>query len=228
MNSTLFLCGWRSDFEPEFSIIKTFPGALKAIHTCILQAVPNTLNEVRNVSTKGTLILDGSTDSLRNLNGCHSFVPNISFFTSLTHGLQTSHTTVPFQPNSILVKVFTRCLICSRKHTSHHDTASSAAEGLGNVARGLDTAIRQNGNTILACKLGHMVDGTCLGPPDRTHFLSRTNRPNTHAHTQSIYSSLNQMEGLNRRHHITTNHIYGWMRFLEVFHNIELIDGITL
>ena len=121
MDAALLLSSWRSDLKTNTTVVELFLGVLKAVDSGILHTVSNTLDEVGDVAAKRSLVLNGTANSLRHLDGSLIVVPNVTLFTSLLHGFEAAHATVSLQSDSVLVEVFARSLVGTSKHRSHHN-----------------------------------------------------------------------------------------------------------
>ena len=228
MDATLLLSSWRSDLESNAATVELFLGILEAVDSGILHTVSNTLDEVRDVSAKRSLILNGTANSLRHLDSSLIVVPNVTLFTSLLHGFKAAHATVSLQSNSVLVEVFARSLVGTGEHRSHHNAGGTARQSLGDMSSRLDAAIGHDGDAVLASKLGHVVDGRGLGTTDRANLLGGADRSDAHTDTKAVGAGLDEMEGLGGGNDVATNDVDVGMSLLKVLDDLKLVRGISL
>ena len=228
MDATLLLSSRRSDLESNAAAVELFLGVLKDVDSGILHTVSNTLDEVGDVSSQRSLILNGAAHSLRHLDGSLIVVPNVTLFTSLLHGFEAAHAAVSLQSNSVLVEVFARSLVGTGKHRSHHDAGGTARQSLGDVSSRLDAAIGHDGDAVLAGELGDVVDGRGLGTTDGANLLGGADRSDAHTDTKAVGASLDEMEGLGGGDDVATDDVDVGVRLLKVLDDLKLVRGISL
>ena len=228
VDTALLLSSWRSDLESQGASVKLLLGILKAVNSSILHPVPYTLDQVGDVSAKRSLVLNSTANALRHLDGRLVVVPHVALLASLLHGLKTAHATVALQSDPVLVEVFAGGLVGTGKHGSHHNARGATRQSLGNVSRGLDTAIGQDGDAVLARELGNVVDGRRLGTADGANLLGGADRSDAHTDTEAVGTGLDEMEGLGGSNDVAADDIDAGVGLLKMLNDLQLVGGIAL
>mmetsp|Transcript_28660 Transcript_28660/g.60493 ORF Transcript_28660/g.60493 Transcript_28660/m.60493 type:complete len:242 (-) Transcript_28660:939-1664(-) len=191
--------------------------------------MPHTLNEVRNVSQQCPLVLHCPRHTLRDLDGSIiPILPNIPLLATLTHSLDGPHPSITLESHPILIKVLARRLVRSGKHTPHHNAGGSQCKGLGDVSRGFNPPIGEDGDAILPREFGHVKDRRGLRTSHRTYLLRGADGSDAHAHSKSVGAGLYEMQCLGGGDDIPGDDLQFRMGLLEMLDNFDLIHGIAL
>ena len=227
VNTSLHLSTGGAHLSTETTISTLLVQISHAVHTQILESMADTLDEVGNVLAQRTLVHDGANHSLGDT---HSGVRagEVSLGRSVLHGLDGSHTTVLLQADTITVEILTGSLLSSSEHASHHDSASTQAEGLGDVTDITNTSIGNHGDTELSAVLGEEVDSRTLSTTDSAHLLGGADGAHTHTNTDTVHTSINEMLALAHSDHVSTNHIDLREGGLQPADHLQLVHGISL
>ena len=123
------------NLETNLSIGGRLVKRLHAVRSHILEAVLDSLNHVRQELKDGTLILDGTRDTLSDAN-CEilSVIALGRASSPLLHCVFRTHATVAFESDSITVKELTRSLIGPCEHGAHHDGRGAERDGFDDMA----------------------------------------------------------------------------------------------
>lgn len=206
--------------------------SLNRVNTNILERVLETSVEVGDKLLDRALVNNRSRDSLGDLDrvrlGVVTLGRAVSAIAGLLHGIQGSHTAVLLQALAIEVEVLAGGLGGSRKETTHHDGRSTKGQGLGDVANVADTAISNDGDTVLGGELGNLVDGSTLGTAAGHDLLGDADRARAHTNTETVGTSSDQASSLLPDNNVSGNDLEIGEGGLDPLDHVDLEGGVTL
>lgn len=219
--------------------------------THVLQRVLETGVEVRQELLDRALVLDGTSDTLGDLDGVAlgevtlgggvlvssdlvglggSFAGSTGNLVLLLvlHGFDGSHSTVALETLAVAVEVVSGRLGGSGEQTTHHDGASAECHGLGDVTDVGDTTIGNNGDAKLGGELGNSVNSGSLGSANSHHLLGDADGAGTHTDTESVSTSSNEAGGLFTGNNITSDNIDVRESLLDPLDHLDLVNRVAL
>jgi len=199
---------------------------LETLLSKILKTVANTKDKVGKIVLDGTLVHDGSGDTLGDANLLLS--GEVADVRSLGHCVDGSHTTILLDTNTVNELVGSRSFLSTGKHRTHHNHGGAKGESFGDVSGVGDTSISPDRDAKLVSKGGDVVDCSGLRTADSTNFLCGANRSNTHTNTEAIASGGNEVGGLAARDDVTANDIKLGEVALDPLDHLQLVHGVTL
>lgn len=232
VDTTLGLGSSSAALKADGAVAHTLLHGIDRVNTDILERVLETSVEVRDKLLDRTLVDDRSRNTLGDLDrvrlGVVTLGRSVSTITGLLHGIERSHTTVLLEALAVQVEVLTGRLGGTGEETAHHDTRGTQSQGLGDVTNVSDTAIGNNGDTVLGSKLGNLVDGSSLRTTAGHNLLSDANGARTHTDTKAVSTGSDQASSLLPDDNVSGNDIDLGVSGLDPLDHLDLEGGVTL
>mmetsp|Transcript_13474 Transcript_13474/g.25973 ORF Transcript_13474/g.25973 Transcript_13474/m.25973 type:complete len:580 (-) Transcript_13474:42-1781(-) len=217
-----------TELEAHGALVEAVVELRDILDTGILESVAHTLGNVREEAGHRSLVNDGSGNTLSDLDDT-LLVSKVALGGSLLHGFDGSHTTVLLEANAVLEVVLSRALFTTGKHGSHHDSRGTEGKSLGDLTRGGDTSISNDGHTVHGSSAGSVVDGGGLSTSDSADLLCGTNGTHTHTDAETIDTGLDEVEALRGGDNVATDDLKVVTELLlDPVDEFELVDGVTL
>ena len=146
----------------------------------VLEAVRDALAQVGDVGRERSFVRDRARDALGDLH--LRLGREVALVRTLRHRFQRAHTSVALQADAVLEEIFSGGFVGPGEHRAHHDAGRAEHQGLDDVARVADAAVRNHGNSARVRIRRHGVDRGRLGPATGTDDLRRADGADAHAH----------------------------------------------
>ena len=232
MNVALLLGRVRPLLEPQLAVGHHLLELGDGVGADVLESVLDAAVEVGQELKDGAFVGDRAADTLGYLElvGLVVEVPvhGRALGVLAVHRLDGAHAAVLLQPDAVVEEVLAGRLGGAGQQRAHHDRARADAEGLDDVADGLDAAVGDDGHAVARRVLGDLVDGRRLGAAHRHHLLRDADGPGAHAHAQPVGAGLDEVARLRHADHVAGHHLELRVRRLYVLDHLDLVDRVAL
>ena len=152
----------------------------------------------------------------------------VTILTAVLHGCDGTHATVYLVFSTLEQLVFSRALLTSCEHGTHHTYVTTGCNSLGDISGILNTTISNDGNTIFLCHAVAIHDSGYLRNTDTCNDTGGTDGTGADTYLNRICAGLDQGTGSITGSHVTCDYLQIGIFFLDHLQAVQYVLGMTM